>query len=176
MAGNSCKDPARIAGRSTRRSTSISWLFPRVFSLSNMAPVAPESSFLRGEGKKWWVPGRGKGKCLFLKGVSFNRVSFHFHGKSLFLCKRLISTAEAHFYGGGVFLQRRHIYTVEAHFYSGGIFLRRRYISTAEAYFYGGGVSLRRKCISMKEVNLKAIGLSIVWKRGTNSRCRWVFV
>ena len=43
------------------------------------------------------MPGRGKGKCLFLKGVSFKGVSFHFHGKSLFLCKRLISTAEAYF-------------------------------------------------------------------------------
>ena len=51
------------------------------------------------------MPSRGKGKCLFLKGVSFKGVSFHFHGKSLFLCKRLISTAEAYFYGGGVFLR-----------------------------------------------------------------------
>ena len=35
---------------------------------------------------------------MFLKGVSFKGVSFHFHGKSLFLCKRLISTAEVYFY------------------------------------------------------------------------------
>ena len=54
---------------------------------------------------------------------------------------------------------RRHISTAEAYFYGGGVFLR-------------GGVSLRRKCISMKEVNLKAIGLSLVWKKGTNARRR----
>ena len=99
------------------------------------------------------MPGRGKGKCLFLKGASTKGFSFHFLEISLFLCKRLISTAEAHFYGGDVFLRRGHI-------------------STAEVYFYGGGVSLRRKCISMKEVNLKAIDLSLVWKRGTNARRR----
>ena len=42
MAGNSGKDPAGIAWRST----SISWLVPMVFSLSNMAPAAPEWFFL----------------------------------------------------------------------------------------------------------------------------------
>ena len=142
MAGNSDKDPARIAGRSTRRSTSISWLVPRVFSLSNMAPVAPESSFLRGEGKKWWVPGRGKGKCLFLKRVSFKGVSSHFNRKGLFLCKRLISTAEVYFYGGGTFTRRRCISTVKAYLYGGGTFLRRRYV-----YRYEESVFLWKRSI-----------------------------
>ena len=80
------------------------------------------------------MPGRGKGKCLFLKGVSSKGVSFHFHGKSLFLCKRLISTAEAYFYGGGTLLRRRHISTAEAFFYGGGVFLRRKC-----RYFYKRG-------------------------------------
>ena len=87
---------------------------------------------------------------MFLKGVSFKGVSFHFHGISLFLCKRLISTTEAYFYGGDVFLRWRLISTTEAHFYDGGSFLRRRHISMAEAHFYGGGTFLRQRCISKK--------------------------
>ena len=47
-----------------------------------------------------------------------------------------------------------------------------RFISTEKVCFYGGGTFLRRKCISIKEVNLKAIGVSLVWKRGTNARRR----
>ena len=99
------------------------------------------------------MPGRGKGKCLFLKGVSFKGFSFHFHGKSLFrLCKRLISTAEVYFYSGGIFLPRRHISTAVVYFCGGGIFLRRRHISTAEVYFYGGGTFRPRRCISTRKV------------------------
>ena len=132
MAGNSGKDPAGIARRSTRRTTSISWLVPRDFSLSNMAP------------ERFFLGGRGS--------VCFETEShlkeFHF-----------ISTEKVFFYATDSFPRRRHISTAEAHFYRGGVFLR-------------GGVSLRRKCISMKEVNLKAIGLSLVWKRGTNARRR----
>ena len=41
-----------------------------------------------------------------------------------------------------------------------------------EANFHPGGVLLRGKCISVEEVNLKAIGLSLVWKRGINARRR----
>ena len=136
-------------GRSIRRSTSISWLVPRVFSLLQ---YGAREVFLRGDGKKWWVPSRGKRKCLFLKGVSFKGVSLHFYGISLFLRKRLISTAEVYFYEGGIFLRRRHISTTEAYFYGGGTFLRQRCISTAEIYFYGGGTFLRRRCISTKKV------------------------
>ena len=48
MAGNSGKDPAGIAWRST----SILWLVPMVFSLSNMAPAAPERFFFAGGGEE----------------------------------------------------------------------------------------------------------------------------
>ena len=83
-------------------------------------------------GKRWWVPGRGKGKCFFLKGVSFKGISFHFHGKSLFLWKRLISTAEVYFYGGGTFLRRRCISTKKVYFYERGQFKSNRLITCLE--------------------------------------------
>ena len=95
--------------------------------------------FLPGEGNRWWVPGRGKGKRFFLKGVSFKGVSFHFHWKSLFLLKRLISTAKVYFYGGGVFLRRRHISTAGMYFHGKGTFLRWRCVSTKKVCFYERG-------------------------------------
>ena len=119
--------------------------------------------------------GRGRGGECLVEVKEFRFISTEkvcFYGGGTFLRRRHTSTAEAHFYGGGTFLRRRHISTAETHFYSGGIFLRRRRISTAEAHFFGGGTFLRRRCISMKEVNLKAIGVSLVWQRGTNVRRR----
>ena len=68
------------------------------------------------------MPGRGKGKCLFLES-HLKEFRFISTEKSLFLCKRLLSTAEGHFFGGGVFLQRRHISKAKAHFYGGGVSL-----------------------------------------------------
>ena len=111
MAGNIEKDAAEIAGRSTRTSTSISWLVPRVFSLSNMAP----ESFFFGGG------GRGS--------VCFERES---HLKAL----HFISTKKVCFYAKGSFPRRRHISTAEVYFYGEGTFLQRMHISTAEVYFY----------------------------------------
>ena len=48
------KDPAEIEGKEYKEE--YLWLVPRVFSLSNMAPVAPERFFLRGGGRS--------GECL----------------------------------------------------------------------------------------------------------------
>ena len=97
------------------------------------------------------MPGRGNGKCLFLKGASLKEFRFIstekvcFHAKGSFLPRRS---------GGGIFLGRRYISTAEVYFFGGGTFLRRRHISTAEAHFYGGGIFLRRGCISTAEVYL----------------------
>ena len=110
MAGNIEKDAAEIAGRSTRTSTSISWLVPRVFSLSNMAP---ESFFWGGGGEVF---------C-------FERES---HLKAL----HFISTKKVCFYAKGSFPRRRHISTAEVYFYGEGTSLQRMHISTAEVYFY----------------------------------------
>ena len=153
MAGNSDKRP------SGDRREGVQGGVPRFHGLSPWSSRFPiwrqRGFFFAGGGDEVWVPGRGKGKCLFLKGVSFKGFSFHFHGKSLFrLCKRLISTAEVYFYSGGIFLRWRHISTAEAYFYRGGVFLRWRHISTAEAHLYGGSVFLRRRHISPAEVYL----------------------
>ena len=125
----------------------------------------------------------------FLRWRHISTAEVYFYSGGTFLWWRHIFTAEAYFYGGGIFLRWRHISTAEVYFYSGDTFLWWRHIFTAEAYFYGGGIFLRRRHISAAEVYLyeesvfvwkrsilKEIGLSLVWKRGTTARHRWVFM
>ena len=140
MAGNSGKDPAGIAGRSTRRSTSISWLAPWSFRF----PIWRQRGFFGGEG----------GKCLVgvTGSLCFEREShlkeFHF-----------ISTKNVCFYAKGSFPRRRHISTAEVYFYGGGNLVPRvlsypplslRRVGTREPWERGcgEGTFLRRRCIS----------------------------
>ena len=150
-----------MAGKTQRRSTLISWgsfRFPnwclngKTLQMIGGCGVVEDGGFLGGRGGEWQAVVAGiKDLRRFIS--TGNHFSVILYGRGSSPWKKVC------FHEKG-FLRRRHISMEEGFFYRGGVFLQWRLIFMAEAAYY----SMERAYFCEK-VNLKAIGLLLVWKK-----------